>query len=58
MSVTYGITPSAKDDPYLAVAEDALKGLVRASNPGSYLGEINCASKDLFEDSEFTPAYG
>ncbi|KAF7789964.1 hypothetical protein EIP86_000912 [Pleurotus ostreatoroseus] len=36
MSITYGITPLLKDDPYIAVAEDALAGLVCAGNPGTY----------------------
>ncbi|KAJ3530717.1 hypothetical protein NM688_g7672 [Phlebia brevispora] len=39
LSVTYGIKPLPKDDPYIMISEQALHGLVVATHAGGHLGK-------------------
>lgn len=39
METTFGIKVQPEDDPYIALAEEALVSLAAVGNPGSYIGE-------------------
>ena len=40
MKIGYGITVQESDDPYVAIAEEALKGVAEAGIPGSFLVDL------------------
>ena len=50
MKITYDIDVQESNDPYIKVAEEALKGLHEASIPGAFL-------VDLFPMLKFVPSW-
>ena len=40
MKIGYGITVQESDDPYVSIAEEALKGVAEAGIPGSFLVDL------------------
>jgi hypothetical protein len=36
MKIVYGITVQESDDPYISIAEEALKGVAEAGTPGAF----------------------
>ena len=50
MKVAYGIDVQESDDPYILVAEEAVKGMHQAALPGAFL-------VDLFPMLRFVPSW-
>ena len=50
MKIGYGITVQESDDPYISIAEEALKGVAAAGIPGAFL-------VDLFPILKYVPSW-
>ena len=55
LSVTYGINVLPKDDPYIAIAEEALRALSLTGNAGAYLGTPGRATLHVWGTEPFVP---
>ena len=49
MEAVYGIQIAEKDDPYIKIVQEALRGLAIASLPGSFLVDALHFSELLFK---------
>ena len=50
MKIGYGISVQESDDPYISIAEEAIKGLAEAGIPGAFL-------VDLFPILKYVPSW-
>ena len=46
--VVYGIEAEAQNDPYVALAADAMASLAAVGNAGTYAGTLSMLSGNLF----------